>query len=87
MAVTKVDGKYVAQYRLAGAAPDWDDLRAMYIIAGVDTEPSTLVWMSRDGVHQAILAAVPDSGPAASASTSPGPSGSAEATAEPTAKP
>ena len=32
------------------------------------TEPSTLVWMSRDGVHQAILVAVPDSGPAASPS-------------------
>ena len=87
VALTKIDGKYVAQYRLAGGAPDWSDLRAMYIIPGVDTEPSTLVWLSRDGVHQAILVAVPDSGPAASPSTSPGPSGPAEATPKPTKKP
>ncbi len=33
---TKIDGKYVAQYRLAGGAPDWADLRAMYVIPGVD---------------------------------------------------
>ncbi len=71
--MTKIDGKYVAQYRLAGGAPDWEDLRAMYIIPGVDPEPSTLVWMSRDGVHQAILVAVPDGGPAASPETSPRP--------------
>ena len=50
---------------------------------GEGREPSTLVWMSRDGVHQAILVAVPDSGPAASPSTSPGPSGSGEATPKP----
>ena len=87
VAVTKIDGKYVAQYRLAGGAPDWDDLRAMYIIPGVDPEPSTLVWMSRDGVHQTILVAVPDGGPAASPSTSAGPSGPVEATAQPTKKP
>ena len=79
IALAKVDGKYIAQYRLAGSAPDWDDLRAMYIIAGVDPEPSTLVWLSRDGVHQAILVAVPDVGPVAVPSTSPGPSGSAAA--------
>ena len=85
--MNKIDGKYVAQYRLAGDAPEWGDLRAMYIIPGVDTEPSTLVWMSRAGVHQAILVAVPDSGPAASPKTSPGPSGSGEATPKPSKKP
>jgi hypothetical protein len=84
VALTKIDGKYVAQYRLPGAAADWDDLRAMYIIPGVDPEPSTLVWMSRDGVHQAILVAVPDVGPGASPSTSPGPSGQVSAAPQPT---
>jgi hypothetical protein len=87
VAVSKIDGKYVAQYRLAGDVPGWDDLRAMYIIPGVDPEPSTLVWMSRDGVHQAILVAVPDAGAAPSPSTSPGPSGPVEATPKPTKKP
>jgi hypothetical protein len=86
IALAKVDGKYVAQYRLAGNAPGWDDLRAMYIIPGVDPEPSTLVWMSRDGVHKAILVAVPDVGPVVVPSTSPGPSGSA-ATSQSTPKP
>ena len=37
--IDQVDGKYVAQYRLAGGAPDWDDLRAMYVVPGVDDEP------------------------------------------------
>ncbi len=87
VAVAKVDGKYVAQYRLAGAAPDWDDMRAMYIVAGADTGPSTLVWMSRDGVHQAILVAVPEAASGARPSTSPGPSGPGEATPKPTQKP
>ncbi len=84
VAVAKVDGKYVAQYRLAGDVPHWDDLRAMYIIPGVDPEPSTLVWMSAAGVHQAILVAVPDGGPTANPSGSPGPSGPVEATPKPT---
>ena len=78
IALAKVDGKYIAQYRLAGNAPDWDDMRAMYIIPGVDPEPSTLVWMSRDGVHQAILVAVPDVGPVVVPSPSAGASGGVE---------
>ena len=83
IALTKVDGKYIAQYRLAGNAPDWDDMRAMYIIPGVDPEPSTLVWMSRDGVHQAILVAVPDVGPVVVPSPSAGASGEVTATPAP----
>ena len=39
VAVGKKDGAYHAQYRLAGGAADWSDLRAMYVIAGVDTSP------------------------------------------------
>ena len=31
----------------------------MYVIAGADPAPSTLVWMSSDGVNQAILVAGP----------------------------
>ena len=83
IALAKVDGKYIAQYRLAGNAPDWDDMRAMYIIPGVDPEPSTLVWMSRDGVHQAILVAVPDVGPVVVPSPSAGASGEVTATPAP----
>jgi hypothetical protein len=75
IAVAKVDGTFQAQYRLAGGARDWSDLRAMYIIPGTADGPVTLVWMSGTGVNQAILTAVPDSGPGAS--PSPGPSSSA----------
>jgi hypothetical protein len=87
IAVAKADGKYVAQYRLAGGAGDWSDLRAMYVIAGADTAPSTLVWMSHDGVHQSILVAVPDVAPAGDPGPSPAASPSpAKATPKPTKK-
>ncbi len=89
IALTKIDGKYVAQYRLAGGRTDWSDLRAMYIIAGVDTAPSTLVWLSSDGVHQAILVVVADSAPAASPGAPAAPSASTAPTTtpKPTKKP
>ena len=65
VAVGKADGAYHAQYRLAGGVADWSDLRAMYVIPGIEDAPATLVWLSRDGVHQAVLEAVPDNAPAA----------------------
>jgi hypothetical protein len=86
VALDKVDGTYRAQYRLAGGAKDWSDLRAMYVIAGTEEKPATLVWLSRDGVHQAVLEAVPDVAPIPSAS--PVPSASpAGASPKPTKKP
>jgi hypothetical protein len=75
IALAKADGKYQAQYRLAGGSTEWSDVRAMYVIAGVEGEPATLVWLSRDGVNQAILVAVPDTAPQASPGASAGPSG------------
>ena len=74
VALAKVDGKYVAQYRLAGGRQDWSDLRAMYVIAGAEGEPATLVWLSRSGIHQSILVAVPDASPQTGPSSAPGPS-------------
>ena len=89
IAVAKVDGAYQAQYRLAGGARDWSDLRAMYIVPGTAAGPPTLVWMSSTGVNQAILVAVPDSGPQASpgSSSSPGASNPAKTTPKPSKKP
>ncbi len=90
VALDKVDGSYRAQYRLAGGAQDWSDLRAMYVIAGVDDAPDTLVWLSHDGIHQATLVAVPEAGAGTSPSPSAQPSGSTaptKATAKPTKKP
>jgi len=82
VAIDKLDGTYRAQYRLAGGAPDWADLRAMYVISGIEDAPATLVWLSRDGVHQAVLVAVPDVAPAPTPSVEPTAS-SGEASAEP----
>lgn len=81
IALAKADGTYRAQYRLAGAVPDWSDMRGMYVVDGAEDTPDTLVWLSRDGVHQSILIAVPDEAPAAS------PSPSAAPEASPTKKP
>ncbi len=87
IALDKVDGTYRAQYRLAGGVRDWSDLRGMYIIPGVQDAPATLVWLSRDGVHQSVLEAVPDVAPKPSASPAPSPSGPVKATPKPTKKP
>jgi hypothetical protein len=88
IAVAKADGKYQAQYRLAGGSKDWSDMRAMYIIAGAEGEPATLVWMSPDGVNQAILLTVPDAAPQASPGASASPSGSpARTSPKPSKKP
>jgi hypothetical protein len=88
VSLAKVDGTYHAQYRLAGGLPDWTDLRGMYIVPGAEGQPATLIWMSRDGVNQAILVAVPDDEPLASPAASSGPSKAPpKATPKPTKKP
>jgi hypothetical protein len=89
IALSKTDGTYQNQYRLAGGANGWADLRGMYIIPGSGDGPSTLVWLSSDGVNQAILVPVPDTARSATPTTSPSlaPSPSpAKATPKPTKK-
>jgi hypothetical protein len=71
VALDKTDGSYRAQYRLAGGATDWSDFRAMYIVPGIEEGPPTVVWLSLDAVHQAVLEAVPDVAPKATPSPSP----------------
>jgi hypothetical protein len=71
VALDKTDGSYVAQYRLAGGVDDWTDFRAMYIVPGIEEGPPTVVWLSLNAVHQAVLEAVPDVAPRATPSASP----------------
>jgi hypothetical protein len=85
IALDKVDGTYRAQYRLAGGAQDWSDLRAMYIVSGAEGEPSTVTWMSRDAVHQTVLVAVPDVPPPSTASPQPSASGAGSSPTQSTA--
>ena len=85
VAIDKTDGTYKGQYRLAGGVEGWDDMRAFYVVPGVDEAPSQLVWISRDGLHQSALEAVADVAPQPSAS--PGASGSPSTSAKPSAAP
>ena len=85
VAIDKTDGSYKAQYRLAGGADGWDDMRAFYVVPGVDDAPSQLLWINSDGLHQSSLEAIADVAP--SPSGSPAASGSPGASAKPSAKP
>jgi hypothetical protein len=89
IAIDKANGDYKGQFRPAGDAPEWSDVRAIAVTPGVDAGPAILMWLSKDGVHQALLeaadAAVPASPePSASPAASPAPS---KATPKPTKKP
>jgi hypothetical protein len=73
VAIDKAKGTYIEQYRLAGKAPGWEDVRGMSVVlAGQDAAP-TLIWANNSGLYSSILEAVPDD---PSASASPSTSGS-----------
>jgi hypothetical protein len=57
VALSKVNGSYIGQYRLAEGATGWTDLRGWYVEPGVGGEPDALVWISKTGVNRAILEA------------------------------
>ena len=57
VALSKVNGAYIQQYRLAGGDDGWSDLRGWYVEPGVGGEPDALVWISKDTVHRAVLQA------------------------------
>jgi len=81
VAFSKSDGKYVAQYTLAGSE-DLSGLRDMVVIPSADPDvPDTLWWISDQGLSSALLEAVPGAGAGASPTPSP------TATPEPTKKP
>jgi hypothetical protein len=58
VALSKVNGTYLAQYRLAGDDQGWSDLRSWYIEPGIGDKPDAIVWISKDAVHRSILQAV-----------------------------
>ncbi len=80
VALVKKSGAYVEQYRLAGGDLSWTDLRAMYVVAGSDEQPPSLVWIDGKRLMSSRLEAVPEVAPSESApSPSGSPSGSAGA--------
>jgi hypothetical protein len=80
VALDKAKGTYIEQYRLADDLPDWEDLRGMFVVAGTEGGPATLIWASKASIFSTILEAVPDAPSAASGS--PTPSGSAAPASE-----
>ena len=78
VALSKVNGSYIAQYRLAEGATGWADLRGWYVEPGVAGDPDSLVWISKTGVNRAILEAATvgpgDSGGPAGSAGAPSPS-------------
>ena len=88
IALSKTDGTYDAQYRLAGGAEGWSDLRGMYVIPGAGAQPPRSSGSRSNGVNQAVLVPVPDTAPGPSPSPpSRAPSASpAKATPKPTKK-
>jgi len=71
IAFDKVDGRFRAQYRLAGGDPGFQDVRGMYILPGASDQPDTLVWASANALHEVILE--PIVAPVATAAPSGGP--------------
>ena len=82
----KSSGNYLRQYRLAGDADGWADMRGMYVVPGVEDGPPRVFWISATAFHQTVLEPVV-SGPDASASPGPGSSGSDGPSAAPSAAP
>jgi hypothetical protein len=76
IALNKVDGSYIEQYRLVGGNAALQDLRGLYVVPGADDKPAVLYWISADGLHTATLVAAPRSAasPTPGASKSPAPS-------------
>ncbi len=76
VAIDKAKGTYLGQFRLAGGARGWEDLRGMYVVlAGEEEAPPTLIWATKDGVYSSILDEVPDTAPSPSGSGGPATSG------------
>jgi hypothetical protein len=78
VAVSKVNGTYIAQFRLAEGDPGWGDLRGWYVEPGVGGDPDAIVWISKDTVHRTVLEATTSTpegsgGPGQSGGASPGP--------------
>ncbi len=68
VALSKANGSFIAQYRLAAGADGWSEMRGWYIEPGVEEdEPDVLVWISATAVHRVVLQAT-NANPGASAS-------------------
>ncbi len=87
MAFNKSDGEYLGQYQLAGGDEGWSDLKGLDVLPTADADaPSTMWWISSDGLHSALLEEAPEETPTASPAPSPTKAAPAK-TPKPTKKP
>ena len=75
IAMSKLNGAFLGQFRLGAGAQGWNDMRGFYVEPGADTEPDALVWLSAKGIERAVLQPV-----GATGSPAPGDSASPAAT-------
>ncbi len=89
IALSKVRGTYIEQYRMPAGDLSLDDVRAWYVEPGVGDIPDSLVWISGTELHRAILEPIASAptgsgGPAASgAAVSGAPSAAPASTTKP----
>ena len=76
IALSKVNGALLGQYRLADGSDGWSDMRDFYVEASIEDQPDAIVWISENAVHRAVLQSI--TGPGAS----PGPSDEASPDAD-----
>lgn len=53
--LSKVNGSFVSQFRLAAGDKGWSDFRGFYVEPGVDQEPDAIVWLGKNGISRALL--------------------------------
>ena len=58
IALSKVDGGYLGQYRLAEGSDAWADMRDFYVESSVEGQPDAIVWISENAIHRAVLESV-----------------------------
>jgi hypothetical protein len=69
IALSKVNGAFLGQYRLEADGKDaWTDFRGFFVQPGNENDPDSIVWITKNGLHRAVLQS------AAAAGASPGPS-------------
>ena len=85
VAFNKENGDYLGQYQLTGDSDAWSDLQGLDVLPTADAEaPSTLWWISSNGLNSALLEEAPEETP----TVSPGPEPTkAAATPKPKPKP
>jgi hypothetical protein len=55
IALSKVNGAFLGQYRLADGSDAWADMRDFYVEPSIEGQPDAIVWISENAVHRALL--------------------------------